>query len=277
MALPVLVDPTSPANQDEASFGAEQIRDLKQLIVDLFGIPITPTQITKAVTAINGTSGEFAVIRPALRTITVSDTLTTSDATVICNSGSAINLTLLAASSCPGKFYFIRNINTGVVTLVGTIEGIASPTLNPGMEFYLYSDGTSYYGKKIALEGTEITANSVSSPVTLASMSVLAGARIAVTGIHKFTTGAATRDVSTVLSATGSATWKIGHALTGDTRLTHFANASGSAATSQIANTVIIEVTGSGSLVLSLAENVLTSTGYSLTALELHAMVLRKD
>ncbi len=49
MAFPQVVDPASPAGSDSPALGDDQIRAVKQLIVDLFGLPTTPTNITAAI------------------------------------------------------------------------------------------------------------------------------------------------------------------------------------------------------------------------------------
>lgn len=48
MALPATIDPSSPAGGESLGLGDNQIRDLKQLIVDLFNLVVSPTQITAA-------------------------------------------------------------------------------------------------------------------------------------------------------------------------------------------------------------------------------------
>ncbi len=46
MALPNSIDPTSAADLDNPSLGASQFRNLKQFIVDVYGVPVAPTLIT---------------------------------------------------------------------------------------------------------------------------------------------------------------------------------------------------------------------------------------
>lgn len=48
MSVPVTINPNQPANTDAPSGQAAQLRALKQLIVDLFGLPVDPTPITVA-------------------------------------------------------------------------------------------------------------------------------------------------------------------------------------------------------------------------------------
>ena len=48
MALPATIQPTSPANTDAPSGAAAQIRGVKQILADLLGLPVYPTQITVA-------------------------------------------------------------------------------------------------------------------------------------------------------------------------------------------------------------------------------------
>jgi len=52
MPFPTTLNPASPAGTDSPGQGDDQIRALKQLLVDLFGLPIDPTQLTAAPFAI---------------------------------------------------------------------------------------------------------------------------------------------------------------------------------------------------------------------------------
>jgi len=56
MALPATLAPLRPAGNDATNDPAStidnQIRDLKQLIADLFGIPVDPTSLTAAIMAV---------------------------------------------------------------------------------------------------------------------------------------------------------------------------------------------------------------------------------
>lgn len=51
MALPNSIDPAAPAGADALSGGANQIRALKQFLVDVFGLPTSPTAIQAALMA----------------------------------------------------------------------------------------------------------------------------------------------------------------------------------------------------------------------------------
>lgn len=48
MSLPTTINPSAPANTDSPSLGDDQIRALKQFLVDIFGFPTYPTQVTGA-------------------------------------------------------------------------------------------------------------------------------------------------------------------------------------------------------------------------------------
>lgn len=67
MALPSTINGAQPANTDAPSGAAAQIRAIKQLIIDLFGLPVDPSQITVAPFAI--TSGGVVSIAVAGSTL----------------------------------------------------------------------------------------------------------------------------------------------------------------------------------------------------------------
>lgn len=54
--MPQILDPLSPAQGDSAGQGDDQIRELKQFIADLFGLPVAPAQILNPIgsTTTNG-------------------------------------------------------------------------------------------------------------------------------------------------------------------------------------------------------------------------------
>jgi Protein of unknown function (DUF1566) len=68
-----------------------------------------------------------------VNTITSSTTLTINHSIVLCNSSSALTITLPSASTCTGRQYLIKNINTGQVTI--TPNG--SQTID-GLSFYAF-------------------------------------------------------------------------------------------------------------------------------------------
>jgi hypothetical protein len=93
---------------------------------------------------INDTLGLAVLIK------TDSYPLTTDDMNQIfeMNKSAATNLTLPAASGVPsGSWIRIKNINTGLVTIVGTVGGIVNPTLTNMDETFIWSDGTNWYSK----------------------------------------------------------------------------------------------------------------------------------
>jgi len=86
-------------------------------------------------------------VRP-IRTITASATLASSDYTVLVNAATvAINATLPAAASHTGRIFNIKKIDASanIVTVVGTIEGVANRTLTTQWAtICLQSTGTSW-------------------------------------------------------------------------------------------------------------------------------------
>jgi hypothetical protein len=67
MAFPVSINPSQPANTDAPAGAAAQIRGIKQLIVDLFGLPVDPSLITAAPFTIS--SGGLVTINISTATV----------------------------------------------------------------------------------------------------------------------------------------------------------------------------------------------------------------
>lgn len=81
-----------------------------------------------------------------LSTITTSTTLDATYHNVLCNSASALTVTLPAAASNSGRVYVIKNINTGTVT----VDGNASETIDGDTTYAL----TQYQSIKILCNGS---------------------------------------------------------------------------------------------------------------------------
>lgn len=77
--------------------------------------------------------------------LTASTTLNMSHGDdIVCNSATAISVTLPAAIGCVfGQRYRIKNIGSGVVTIVGTVDGAASPTLAQWAKTEVRTDGAN--------------------------------------------------------------------------------------------------------------------------------------
>lgn len=60
MALPQTIDPASPAGTDSPAQGDDQLRGIKQAIIDIFGVPSSPTAVTVAAATTDG-AGNFGV------------------------------------------------------------------------------------------------------------------------------------------------------------------------------------------------------------------------
>lgn len=70
MAFPFTVNPLAPAGSDSPALGDNELRSLKQALIDLFGLPSSPTNITAAIMGVNadGTIATPGLVR--LGTIT---------------------------------------------------------------------------------------------------------------------------------------------------------------------------------------------------------------
>ena len=87
------------------------------------------------------------------------------------NKATAISFTLPPTiSTVPlGWWIKIKNINVGVLTLVGDVDGVTNPTLNKYDEIIIFSDGTSFLGRTISLIGTRNFRFTIFSPLSVYS------------------------------------------------------------------------------------------------------------
>lgn len=95
------------------------------------------------------TAEDQAVPTQLIVTKTAAYTLLPSDINKIFISNSASNyaFTIPTASTIPsGGWYRIKNINTGTLTLTGTIDGIVNPTLAQYDEAFIFTNGSAWYG-----------------------------------------------------------------------------------------------------------------------------------
>ena len=94
------------------------------------------------------------------------------------NSASATSLILPAANLCPsGAWVKVKNIGTGVLTITGTVDGSANPTLLNLSERTFWTDGTSWYGASgIAASPVAVRQTVLSGPVDANGMSNFGGA-----------------------------------------------------------------------------------------------------
>jgi len=80
---------------------------------------------------------------------TANYTVLSTDEIVTCNtSGGAFSVTLPAASTCKGRRFFFKKIDTSSnkLTIVGNIETDINPTLGPGVDdVTIFSDGFNFY------------------------------------------------------------------------------------------------------------------------------------
>jgi hypothetical protein len=77
--------------------------------------------------------------------VTTNTTLDETYHTVLANATSNITITLpTASSSNVGRIYVIKNINTGVVTISGSVEGASSMTLYEKQNVELISNGSTW-------------------------------------------------------------------------------------------------------------------------------------
>jgi hypothetical protein len=98
----------------------------------------------------NGARWKDAWVRSYIHSVSTITGTTTLDATyyvVLCSSGSPFTVNLPAAASNTGRVYFIKNINTGTVT----IDGNASETIDGATT---YSLSAQYQGVLIVSNGT---------------------------------------------------------------------------------------------------------------------------
>jgi hypothetical protein len=105
---------------------------------------------TVSVGIISITSGSLPVLPVVTESGNYSFLKTDYNQTFKSTSAANTQLTLPAAANmASGSFLKIKNANTGVVTLLGTSDGIANQVLLPNDEITIFSDGSSLYGKPI--------------------------------------------------------------------------------------------------------------------------------
>lgn len=96
-------------------------------------------------------SGDVSVKDPIM-VITGSTALTANNYIVVCNSGSALNVTLptpsTVADATYAKPYIINNKGAGLVTVVGTVDGTVNPTVAQNETMIVYTEGTNWYEVK---------------------------------------------------------------------------------------------------------------------------------
>ena len=85
----------------------------------------------------------------SFHTCTTSCSVIDADDVVICNSSSAITVTLLAASGATKKMRYVKNINTGACTIASSdnIDGLATLVIpNQWGGVQVATDQTTWYG-----------------------------------------------------------------------------------------------------------------------------------
>jgi hypothetical protein len=104
MAFPQQINPTSPAGTDSPRLGDNQIRDLKQLLADLFTLPISPSTISATIGSVS-TAGKLTLTN-ALWNADVVGVLyggtglaTIADAAMLATNASNVLTAIVAAAS----------------------------------------------------------------------------------------------------------------------------------------------------------------------------------
>jgi hypothetical protein len=97
-------------------------------------------------------TGTFAMtgLSTALVAKTANYTLTDSDSTVLCDATSgSFAITLISATGRSGRIYTIKrkssDVSGNTLTITGTIDGTANPTLAAGKYMTIQTDGTLWY------------------------------------------------------------------------------------------------------------------------------------
>jgi hypothetical protein len=79
-------------------------------------------------------------------TIVANTSLDSTHCIILCNSINPFNVTLPLVSSCSEREYTIKNINSGIVTVVGTIDGVVNYSLPLQYKYVkVISDGTNWF------------------------------------------------------------------------------------------------------------------------------------
>ncbi|KKL54785.1 hypothetical protein LCGC14_2261940 [marine sediment metagenome] len=88
----------------------------------------------------------YGLRRSALRTLTADGTIDEFDDVVLLDgTGATVDATLPAANTVEGKVFHIKAINIdNTCTIIGTIDGVASPTPTLNETYIIASNGTEY-------------------------------------------------------------------------------------------------------------------------------------
>lgn len=82
------------------------------------------------------------------RTVTAATTITDADSTIYFNSPSNLSQPLPAAASVTkDKAFYLKNINTGIVTISSVLDGVTGKTLAQNASFTVASDGAAWWIK----------------------------------------------------------------------------------------------------------------------------------
>ena len=143
MSLPNSIDKSSPLGTDDASGGAAQIRNLKEAVEDIIGIPNSTSMTGKMFTV--SADGTVARQKEPVASKAGDYTLTKDDEIILCSG--TFTLTLPAAATVSGKVWKLKKIDAGVITAAGTVDGVVNPVLLTGIysSGTLLCDGTNYY------------------------------------------------------------------------------------------------------------------------------------
>lgn len=113
----------------------------------------TPTEGASYLPELNDSDREIKKVLKnqfAVVTKTAAYTLTAQDSIALCDG--TFTVTLPTPSTVAGggyiKEYTLRNIGIGTITVGGTIDGVANPTISAGHSFTFYTDGASWFEKK---------------------------------------------------------------------------------------------------------------------------------
>lgn len=92
------------------------------------------------------TSSSLPILPVSTKTASYVLPITDISKILIMNADTAQDFTLPAANAVPlGAWYRLKNVGAGLVTVVGTVDGSADPTLGQYDEMLVFSDGSAWY------------------------------------------------------------------------------------------------------------------------------------
>lgn len=150
MAFPQQLDPAAPVGSDSPRLGDNQLRDLKQLLADLFTLPVSPSTISATIGSVS-TAGK----------LTLTNALWNADAIGVAYGGTGL------ATIADAAVLATNSANALTAVVAGASQSIRRNAGNTAWEAFTPGTGAgsvtsvaqSFTGGLVAVSGSPITAS----------------------------------------------------------------------------------------------------------------------